>query len=109
DVRDDRLAFVLILNLFILTDDYRDQITRKRTVHLPIPGFCLVRGVSLNADQRPVGNYLILFVDRRKQFAGSFIVWIVVARKPIMICSRFALRPDLPRLIGIRRGLSDKC
>src|SRR6185369_199781 len=103
-----RLALELVFYFIVLADDDRHEITGERAIHFPMEGFGLVSGITLNADQAAVRNHLILFVDGREQFAGCLVVGIIVAGEPVMIGSRFALRPNLIRTRRIGFGRRNK-
>ena len=66
---------------------------------------CLVCRVSTGFNQSAIRNNLKLVIHRSDQLARSLVVRVVVTRKPIVIGSRFTLRPDLigPSRISFRR------
>ena len=72
-------------------------VKRARAVRV-FPGF----------NERAIGNYRQRLFDRRRQFTGKKIVRVVIARKPVVVIFRFALRPDLARAARIVSGRRDK-
>ena len=81
-------------------NDDRRQVICIRLIHLPVECAGAV-GVVFGIDKLAVGDDIEWLCHGRPKLGRAEIVRCIIRREPVTVKFRFALRPDLPRLIRI--------